>query len=360
MPYRWPTKAMLRTTVLLLIAAVMLVACGQETPQTILNPQSESAREIYKLSVFLFWLGVGVFVIVETWLIVSIIKYRHRYDDQLPAQIHGNTKVEIAWTIVPAIIAIFIFVITFSAIQKIEFKPTGAAAGPELKVEVIGHQWWWEFRYPDIKDANGQPLVTANEMWVPSGSVIDLGVTSADVIHDFWIPGLAGKRDAMPNHINPIWFKADDVPDGQPKVFWGQCAEYCGTQHAYMKMRVIVASPNDFAQWSREQVDVAVNVNAPASFAAKGCVGCHSIRGVPGAAGVTGPNLTHFGSRQTLAAGTLDNTTENLHRWLDEPNVVKRGNLMSAVIKDDTLSPEEIDELVTYLESLNPGMSAKQ
>jgi cytochrome c oxidase subunit II len=198
---------------------------------------------------------------------------------------------------------------------------------------------------------------------VPSGSVIDLGVTSADVIHDFWIPGLAGKRDAMPNHINPIWFKADDVPDGQPKVFWGQCAEYCGTQHAYMKMRVVVASPADFASWSSQQVDVAVNTTPPAAFAARGCVGCHAIRGVQGAAGVTGPNLTHFGSRQTLAAGTLDNTPENLHSWLDAPNVVKRGNLMSAVIKDEgdgALTEQEITELVQYLESLNPGMSAKQ
>ncbi|HYF66251.1 MAG TPA: cytochrome c oxidase subunit II, partial [Herpetosiphonaceae bacterium] len=297
---------MLRTTLLLLIAAVMLVACGQETPQTTLSPHSESARTIYDLSVYLFWLGVGVFLIVEIWLIVSIIKYRHRYDDQLPAQIHGNTKVEIAWTIVPAIIAIFIFVITFSAIQKIEIKPESTAANPELRVEVIGHQWWWEFRYPDIKDVNGQVFETANELWVPSGRVVDMQILSDDVIHDFWIPGLAGKRDAIPNKTdNFIWFQADDVPDGAPKTFWGQCAEYCGTQHAYMKMRVIVASPSDFDQWVDEQTDVAVNVNAPASFAARGCVGCHSIRGVPGAAGVTGPNLTHFGSRQTIAAGTL-------------------------------------------------------
>ena len=357
MPYRRPTKTLLRTTILLLLAAVMLVACGQEAPQTTLNPQTESSRTIYDLSIYLFWLGVGVFIVVEGWLIVSIVKYRHRYDDQLPAQIHGNTKVEIAWTIVPAIIAIFIFVLTFSAIQKIEIKPANTA-GTEVKVEIIGHQWWWEFRYPDIKDVNGNPLVTANEMWVPSGSVVDLFVTSADVNHDFWIPGLAGKRDALPTRINKIWFRADDVPDGEPETYWGQCAEYCGTQHAYMKMRVVVASPSDFAQWSAQQGDVAVNTTLPASFSAKGCVGCHAVRGTA-AAGITGPNLTHFGSRQTIAAGTLDNTPENLYHWLDEPNVVKRGNLMSVVIKDDTLSPDEITELVTYLESLDPGMSAK-
>lgn len=358
MPYRWPRKALLRTT-LLAVVALVLAACGQETPQTTLNPATESTESIYNLSIYLFWLGVGVFIIVETWLIVSIFKYRHRYDDQLPAQIHGNTKVEIAWTIVPAIIAIFIFVLTFSAIQKIEIKPT-AAAGNEVRVEIIGHQWWWEFRYPDIKDVNGQALVTANELWVPSGSYIDMDMTSADVIHDFWIPGLAGKRDVMPNHHTKVWFRAPDVPDGAPQVFWGQCAEYCGTQHAYMKMRVVVASANDFARWSQEQGQVAVNTTPPASFSNKGCIGCHAIRGVPGAVAVTGPDLTHFGSRQTIAAGTLDNTRENLYHWLDAPNEVKQGNLMTVQIKDDTLSVEEINELVDYLESLDPGIDVKQ
>ncbi len=357
MPYRWPNKALFRRGLLLLLTAIFLVACGQETPQTTLNPQTESARTIYNLSIYLFWLGVGVFVIVESWLLISIFKYRHQDDDQLPAQIHGNTKVEIAWTIVPAIIAIFIFVLTFSAIQKIEIKPT-VAAGEEVKVVVIGHQWWWEFRYPDIKDVNGQPLVTANEMWVPAGSVIDLTVTSADVIHDFWIPGLSGKRDAIPNRDNKIWFATDDIADGAPlQTYWGQCAEYCGTQHAYMKMRVVVASRGDFARWSQEQGDVAVNTTLPASFAT--CIGCHAVRGT-NAVGVIGPDLTHFGSRQTIAAGTLDNNPTNLHAWLDDPNKVKRGNLMSAVIKDDTLKPEEIDELVNYLLSLDPGIDDKQ
>lgn len=357
MPYRWPKKALFRRSILFALAAMLLAACGQASPQTTLNPQSDSARTIYNLTIYLFWLGVGVFIIVESWLVVSIVKYRHRYDEQLPAQIHGNTKVEIAWTIIPALIAIFIFVLTFTAIRKIEIKPENT--GNELTVEVIGHQWWWEFRYPTIKDVNGQPLVTANEMWVPSGSVIDLKLTSADVIHDYWIPGLSGKRDVIPNRENKIWFRADDVPDGDPQTYWGQCAEYCGTQHAYMKMRVVVASPNDFAQWSREQGNVAVNTTLPAAFTAKGCIGCHAIRGTP-AAGITGPNLTNFGSRQTIAAGTLDNNPTNLYAWLDAPNLVKRGNLMSVAIKDDTLSPEEIDELVKYLLSLDPGIDDKQ
>jgi cytochrome c oxidase subunit 2 len=359
MPYRWPNKALFRTGILLLLATVILVACGQETPQSTLDPQTESARTIFNLSIYLFWLGVGVFVIVESWLLISIFKYRHRDNEQLPAQIHGNTKVEIAWTIVPASIAIFIFVLTFSAIQKIEVKPQ-VAAGEEVKVTVIGHQWWWEFRYPDIKDANGQPLVTANEMWVPANSVIDLTVTSVDVIHDFWIPGLSGKRDALPNHNNKIWFKTDQIPDGEkPKTYWGQCAEYCGTQHAYMKMRVVVASRADFARWSQEQSAVAVNTTLPESFSSKGCVGCHAIRGTT-AAGITGPNLTHFGGRQTIAAGTLDNNPTNLHAWLDDPNTVKRGNVMATAIKADTLTPEEIDELVNYLLSLDPGIDDKQ
>ena len=194
MPYRRPYKALGRSG-LMLAATLVLAACGQPTPQTTLDPSSDSTRTIFNLTVLLFWLGVGVFVIVQAWLIVSVIKYRHRYKEQLPEQIHGNTKVEIAWTIVPAIVAIFIFVITFQAMQKIEIKPS-VAAGDEVKVEVIGHQWWWEFRYPDIKTSDGQMLITANEMWVPSGKVVDLYVTSQDVIHDFWIPGLAGKRDA--------------------------------------------------------------------------------------------------------------------------------------------------------------------
>lgn len=362
MAYRRSTRTFRRVGLALTLVALALAGCGQATPQTTLEPGSGSARTIYDLTLLLFWLGVAVFVLVEGVLIWSAIKFRHRYDDQLPAQIHGNTKVEIAWTIVPAIVAVFIFVMSFQAIQRIEILPD---TSDKITVEVIGHQWWWEFRYPDIQDSNGQPLVTANEMWVPSGQVIDMTLKSADVIHDFWIPGLAGKRDAIPNRNNKVWFQADDVADGEPKVFWGQCAEYCGTQHAYMKMRVVVASPADFTQWREQQVQPAVNPTLPTSFATKGCVGCHAVSGAQTAdgakaVGITGPNLTHFGSRMTIAAGTLDNTPENLHRWLDEPNVVKRGNLMSVAITDDTLSPDEIDELVQYLESLNPGLSVKQ
>ncbi len=359
MPYRRPTKALGRIG-LLLIAATMLVACGQATPQTMLDPQSDSTRTIFNLAVLLFWLGVGVFVIVQTWLIVSVFKYRHKYNDQLPAQIHGNTKVEIAWTIVPAIIAIFIFVLTFQAIQKIEVKPSVASAD-EVHIQVIGHQWWWEFRYPDITTADGKVLVTANEMWIPAGKVIDLTVTSADVIHDFWIPALSGKRDALPVHETKIWFKADDVPDGEPKVYWGQCAEYCGTEHAYMKMRVVAASPNDFQTWVTEQSGPAVNADLPADFTAAGCIGCHVIRGTDAAnGGQIGPDLTHFGSRMTIAAGTLDNNRDNLHRWLDSPDAVKPGNIMTQVIKDDTLSPEQLNTLTDYLISLDPGIDAKE
>ena len=353
MPYRWPGKAL--RSGLFLSMVLLLAACGQATPQTILEPRSDSARAIYDLAVLLFWLGVAVFVIVQVWLMVSIVKYRHQYNDQLPAQIHGNTKVEIGWTIVPAIVATIIFVITFQTIQQIETKPVVA---DEIRVNVIGHQWWWEFVYPDILTSDGQPLNTANELWVPAGRVVALNLTSDDVIHDFWIPGLAGKRDAMPNHDTSIWFEADDVPDGQPQTFWGQCAEYCGTQHAYMKMRVIVASEGDFQQWVDEQTQPAVNTELPVSFNDAGCGGCHAIRGTI-AAGITGPNLTHFGSRQTIAAGTLDNTPGNLFHWLDAPNEVKRGNLMSVQIKDDTLSQEQILELVDYLLSLDPGIDAK-
>ncbi|HEY1013896.1 MAG TPA: cytochrome c oxidase subunit II [Herpetosiphonaceae bacterium] len=351
MPKHRHVKAPLRSAIFLILLAGLLAACGQAQPQTTLSPSSESTRTIFDLSVLLFLLGAGVFVIVEGILIYSIVKYRHRYDEQLPAQIHGNTKVEIAWTLLPAIVATGIFVVTFQAMQRIEVKPTG---GEELRVQVIGHQWWWEFRYPDIVDDRGQPLVTANEMWVPADRVIDLEVTSVDVIHDFWIPGLSGKRDAIPNRENSIWFKADSVPDGAPQTFWGQCAEYCGTQHAYMKMRVIVASPADFERWRAENVAPAVTQNPTAEqlFLSKSCGGCHAIKGVNGAVGVTGPNLTHVGARQTLAAGTIDNTRENLHAWLDDPNFVKRGNLMAVQIKDDTLSPEELDILVDYLGSL--------
>ncbi len=359
MPNRWLSKAT-RTTAILTLLSLVLAACGQETPQTMLEPATESTRAIYSLGSWLFWLGVIVFVIVEVWLIVSIFRYRQKQSDQIPSQIHGNTTLEITWTIIPAIIAIFIFVLTFSTIQTIENKPA-AAAGNELKVEVIGHQWWWEFKYPDVQNSAGQPLVTANELWIPAGTYIDLTMWSVDVIHDFWIPGLAGKRDVMPNHRNKVWFKTEDVADGQPQVFWGQCAEYCGGQHAYMKMRVVVASQADYEKWKNEQVQPAVNVNAPATFASKACIGCHAIRGVQGSAPYngTGPDLTHFGSRMTIAAGTLENNNANLHAWLDDPNAVKRGNIMTTVIKPDTLTPEEVDELVQYLLSLNPGTSAK-
>jgi cytochrome c oxidase subunit 2 len=344
-------------------AALLLSACGGPYPQSALDPNSDFAWKLQHLFEGIFFWAVVVFVLVEGALVYTIIRYRARSSADKPRPVHGNTLLEISWTLAPAIVLVIIAVPTIRTIWDVD-RPTRDPSA--LRVEVVGHQWWWEFRYPELG------VVTANEMHVPVGRTIDVRMTSADVIHSFWFPRIGGKRDVIPGHENQIWFTVDSTG-----VFPGQCAEFCGTAHALMKMELVAQTQEEFEAWARYQAGPAVGTPTPVSadstsadtgaappdtlpqamravlkageqaFLASGCIGCHTIQGTP-AAGVLGPNLTHVGSRRKIAAGILDNTPEEMARWLRNPAAVKPGVLMPNLNLDE----DRIRTLVTYLESL--------
>ena len=347
------------------VCLLLLLGCAENYPQTTLNPRGDFARLVDDLfQTTVFW-GVIVFVLVEGVLVYAILKFRGRPDDPEPRQTHGSTVLEVAWTIVPAFILAAIAVPTVKTI----FKTSDYATGDVVQIEVIGHQWWWEFRYTDLG------VVTANEMHVPVGKTVNLRMTTVDVVHSFWVPQFAGKRDVFPRRHNPLWFKAEVTGS-----FSGACAEFCGEQHARMMFRVISQTQEEFDAWVAEQrvgsplVNggriAAADTTAPvdttrpvtpvapdslekaglALFNGAGCIGCHSMAGAAtaGVAAMTGPNLSHVGSRTTLVAGLMPNTPENLAKWLSNPDSVKSGTLMKLPRK---LTDAEIATLVAYLRS---------
>ena len=322
-----------------ILGVLTLQACGGEYPQSALHPGSDAATLLDRLFDQIFWWAVGVFVVVEGILVYTLVRFRQRPGGPRPKEIHGNVLLEVAWTLAPALILVAIAIPTIRTIFLVDRPTTDPDA---LVVEAIGRQWWWEFRYPELG------IVTANEAHVPAGRTVDLRLRTADVMHSFWVPRLAGKRDLMPGRENQLWFRPDSVG-----VFHGQCAEFCGTAHALMGMRVVVDAPEDFERWARANAaDAVTPADAQARagqsvFMSHACVGCHTVRGTPAMAPF-GPDLTHFGSRLTIGSGVLDNTPANLARWLDSTQHVKPGNLMPEVV----LSPAQIRQLVAYLGAL--------
>jgi cytochrome c oxidase subunit 2 len=344
MPLRRPPLARTLLIVAVLLAAVILSACGENFPATTTYPEGTHARRIYELLVPIFWVALAVFVVVEGLLIYSVVRFRQRPDSGIPTQIHGNTTIEIAWTIAPALILLVIAVLTFRTQAIQAEKPADA-----LKIQVIGHQWWWEFRY---HDPAGQMLfVTASDLYIPVGRNITLEMTGQDVIHSFWMPKLAGKTDTIPGHQNYLTFMAE-----QPGVYRGLCAEFCGEQHAVMRFRVVAVPQDAFQSWLTQQQTALPPPpeNVKQIFTQKGCIGCHKVSGFPEALGVTGPNLSFFGSRETIASGALPNTPENLKLWLRDPGAIKSGNIMSTAIGPGKiqLTEQEIDALVGYLHGM--------
>jgi len=325
--------------------ALMLAACTGDYPQSTLHPTADFGYQIDGLSRTIFWWAVAVFVIVEAVLVVAVLKFRDRPGAADPAVVHGNTLMEMAWTLAPAVVLVFIAV---PSIQTI-LKTSGAPVDGALEVEVIGHQWWWEFRYPALA------VTTANEMHVPQGRTVTLRMTSADVIHSFWAPKLGGKRDVLPGRVTRIAFTPDSVGE-----FMGQCAEFCGESHANMRLRLVVDTPADFEAWvagqrtappapdsaaATERAGLAAfrQVRQPANHS---CIACHAIEGV--SAGVLGPDLSHLATRGTIAGGILPMSADGLTRWLRDPPAVKPGSLMPKI----ELSEAEIGALVAYLTSL--------
>ncbi len=325
---------------LALVALILLlVSCTPtEAPQTTISPKSEVADWIQSLYKLLFWMAVVVFVVVETLLVIAVFRFRRREGDSIPRQVHGSLPLELGWTIVPAILLIVVAVPTWIIIFRTEKEPEAA-----LQVEVIGHQWWWEFRYPEFD------IVTANELHIPEGVTVQFRLQSADVIHSFWVPQLAGKKDALPAHgssPNTLFLTPREAG-----LYPGQCAEFCGVAHANMLFRVFVDKQEDFDRWVQAQQAPPAQPTGLAAlgrqvFTSAPCQGCHTIEGV--STGTIGPNLTHVGSRTTIAAGILENTPENLARWIRDPQAVKPGNKMPKV----DLSEQQLTALVAYLESL--------
>jgi cytochrome c oxidase subunit 2 len=358
---------------ILALVMVVLAACGAtNAPQTTFSTEGSSSQAILSLYNVMLAVAAVVFVIVEGLLVYSVIRFRRRPEDGIPLQIHANKPIEIAWTILPAVIVLFLATMTFRT-QAILVQP---AQNP-IHVTVVGHQWWWEFQYPDYK------FVTANEVHLPANRDVEFTLESADVIHSFWLPRLAGTTDVVPGHVNTLTFRPEDTTE--PLVIRGQCKEFCGGTHAQMSMYAIVEPQATFDSWVKQQQQLAqtpagitpaappapgatvaataeataapVAASDPAGrgyqlFQQKGCVGCHSIQGYAAAQGKVGPNLTHVGSRQTIVAGWLKNTPENLQSWLRDPNQIKPDNIMGTAIKRGTLNEDEIAALTAYLQSL--------
>ena len=326
-----PARILL-ATLALAVAALFLISCSGQDPMNTLAAEGEIARKQQDLFWLIFYWAVGVFVFVEGLLLIAVIRFRRKPGQGMPAQIHGNTRMEIAWTIIPSLVLVSIGVPTIFVIFDTAETPPEA-----LRVNVIGHQWWWEFEYTDLD------VVTANELHIPVGEAIALSLESVDVIHSFWVPKLAGKQDVIPRQPNPMWLRAD-----KPGTYLGQCAELCGIQHANMRLRVIVQPRDEFDAWVSAQRTLAAPPPETLAPTITQCFACHTINGVPGAVGKIGPNLTHVGSRTTIAAGIMSMTDENLAGWLRDPQEKKQG----ANMQNLGLNDEQIAGLVEYLQSL--------
>jgi len=340
------------TGILVLLGGILLAAglCNASPPSdnpvpSIFDPHSTPAESIYHLSRFVLAITGLIFLVVFSLLIYAVVKFRNRdaNANREPAQVYGSTQIELAWTIIPILIVVVLFLATARVIHAIQDAPKPATA---VEVTAIGHQFWWEFRYPALG------IVTANELHVPVSDPAHptptfLKLLSADTDHSFWVPQLAGKTDLIPNRVNGMW-----IGPQQTGIFLGQCAQYCGTQHAKMLLRVSVDSPEAFDAWVSTQKQSAnrddKEVSGRRVFETTACVNCHAVGGT-NATGRFGPDLTHLMSRGTIAAGAAENTSENLRLWIQNPDAIKPGSLMPAM----KLSDADLDALVRYLETLH-------
>jgi cytochrome c oxidase subunit II len=344
---------------------LVLAACAPDAGQDALKPKGPYAQTIHDLFVPIFWVAVAVFVVVEGAIVWIAIRYRHRKGrDRMPAQTHGNTRLEIGWTIVPAVVLAFVTVPTVATIWDLARKPPADA----LHVTVEGYQWWWGFAYTDddmtVDFAPNGPIRVADVLVIPEDRPVYLsleshggGANDFQVIHSFWIPELAGKQDVVPGRTNHILMQADD-----PGTYTGQCAEFCGLQHGRMLVRVVALSSGDWEAWVENQKQPAVTPTDPAAIRGMdlfmnplsdergSCVTCHAIGGTE-ATGVAGPNLTRFAdpTHQCFAGCNWETTDEEaLRAWLRDPDAVKLGSKMP----NYHLTDGEIDDLVAYLMSL--------
>ena len=317
------------------------------SPNSIFSPRSVPAHEIFRLSMFTLIVCGAIFVAVFGLLSYSIIRFRYRPGetdaDREPPQIYGSNQIELAWTVIPILIVVVLFLSTVRVIFGIQQAPEPKRA---VNVEVTGHRFWWEFHYPQYG------VITANELHVPvSNDPRDplptyLKLTTADVDHSFWVPRLAGKTDMFGGQVNSAWIQPE-----APGIYLGQCAQFCGVEHARMFLRVYAQTPADFQKWIANQQKAAVQdpsvAEGRAVFEHGACIACHTIAGTV-ASGLLGPDLTHLMSRDTIAAGTLPNTRDNLEKWIKDPDAYKSGSLMPAL----GLSDQDVAQISSYLVTL--------
>jgi cytochrome c oxidase subunit 2 len=323
-----------RTAALLVVAASVLAACGNERSPSILDPQGPEARKIAGAWWLMFGLAAAVYLVVAGLILFAIV--RNRRGGSPTSRLNDHAFVVIGGLLAPVAILMLLAVVTVRTTTDVRQPARG-----ELRVDVEAHDWWWEVRYP----ASG--IVTANEIHVPVGQQVAVAIHTADVIHSFWVPQLAGKLDAVPGQENVLRFTAE-----RPGVYRGECAEFCGIQHASMNFLVVAEDPTRFGQWEQTEVQSAGLPTSDATergrlvFERESCAGCHTIRGTS-AAGTLGPDLTHIGSRRTLGAATVPNNTGNLTGWIEDAQAYKPGNKMPPI----KLDVADLRALVAYLEA---------
>lgn len=296
------------------------------------SPQAAAIRDLFTSALFLCG---GVFLVVAVLVFYCAFRFRGSGPEE-PEQVEGNKRLEIGWTIAPVLVLALLLMLTVRAMNA-----SDPPVDRDPDVTIIGHQWWWEIRYPS-------GVVTANEVHIPTGKALVFRLESADVIHDFWVPELGRKMDATPGRPSTIWLEADK--EGR---YVGTCAEYCGLQHAWMRILVVAEAPESFAAWQRRELAAPpASVGAAATrgeetFRSMACVNCHNL-GSTGPKARFAPDLTHLASRSTLGAGVLSNTPEDLARWLKDPQSIKTGCHMP----DTQLSDAQVSDLVSYMKAL--------
>jgi cytochrome c oxidase subunit 2 len=327
------------------LAPLLLGSCSvigiKDAPLNALDPRGPFAQRIDDLFWPVFWTATVIFVLVEAGVLLSAIFFRERPGRPEPRQIHGNPRLEVLWTLIPVII------LTTVAVPMVRtvFELTECSPGA-MPVEVIGHQWWFEYRYPE------SGVETANVLVIPAGREVCASLTSEDVIHNYWVPQLNGKRYAIPGQVTHLRLQADE-----PGEYWGHCAEFCGLSHSLMRARVRALPEEEFAAWQEAQLQPAVEPaeGSPAAqglavFQAKGCTQCHTAapwNTVPQEA-FNGPNLTHFMDRGVIAGAYEEYSRDNLKAWLANPPEEKPGSFMP----DLQLTEQEIDAVISWLETL--------
>ena len=326
------------------VGAWPAVLVGPSAVPSIFRPSSTPADSVYTLSIFVLTVCGIIFVVVSALLAYAVVKFRRRADDdgREPPQVYGSNQVELAWTVTPVLIVLILFFAAARVIHAVQQAPEPPDA---IEVTVIGHQFWWEYRYPKYG------VVAANELHVPVSDRAHptptfMTLLSADTDHSFWVPQLAGKTDLIPNRINHMWIEPHETG-----MYVGQCAQYCGVQHAKMLLRVYVDTREQFDQWIAGQASPAHASGAVSEgkriFETTACINCHAIEGTV-ANGRFGPDLTHLMSRDTIAAGAALNNAQTLRLWIQDPDAIKPGSLMPAM----KLTDHELDAVVAYLESL--------